>query len=99
MHASRHQVVHSLSLSDLQQQVNTLLGEGWTTVGQPTLAQPVDHSCPACWVQALYLHARPGMEFESETTLEKKHTAGWPPAPDQTGQASPAPSLKTSRWG
>lgn len=59
---SRHRVVHSLSLSLLQQQVTALLREGWTTVGVPALAQPVDRSCPAYWVQALYLQARPSTD-------------------------------------
>lgn len=56
---SRHRVVHSLSLSMLQQQVTSLLREGWITLGTPALAQPVDRSCPACWVQALYYRAQP----------------------------------------
>jgi hypothetical protein len=59
---SRHRVVHSLSLSVLQQQVTELLREGWTTIGSPALAQPVDRSCPACWVQALYLHSKQELE-------------------------------------
>lgn len=54
----RHRVVHSLSLSLLQQEVTALLREGWTTVGAPALAQPIDRTCPAYWVQALHLQTR-----------------------------------------
>lgn len=57
--SARHRVVHSLSLSVLQRQVSELLNEGWITIGTPSLAQPLDRSCPACWVQTLYLRAVP----------------------------------------
>lgn len=73
--SSRHRVVHSLSLSVLQREITDLLREGWITVGSPSLAQPVDRSCPACWVQAMYLHRMPDAESRSLPGAPEAHVS------------------------
>jgi hypothetical protein len=53
--AIRHRLVHSLSLTNLQQETKRLMGEGWRPIGDPALAAPVDIKRPPYWVQAMYL--------------------------------------------
>jgi hypothetical protein len=53
--AIRHRLVHSLSLTILQQETKKLMNEGWRTIGEPALAAPADIKRPPYWVQAMYL--------------------------------------------
>jgi hypothetical protein len=53
--AVRHKLVHSLSLTILQEETKKLVGEGWRPIGDPALAAPVDIKRPPYWVQAMYL--------------------------------------------
>lgn len=59
----------------LQQEVTALLREGWTTVGVPALAQPIDRTCPAYWVQALHFQAKGTQEAADLDTLPESHSA------------------------
>lgn len=57
--AIRHRLVHSLSLSLLQEETKKLVEQGWRPIGDPALAAPVDIKRPPYWTQAMYLGSEP----------------------------------------
>jgi hypothetical protein len=69
----RHRMVHAISLTLLQKEVEKLREQGWVAEGEPSLAAPMDLTRPPYWVQAMYLNAeRPGDSSHPSTGSDKK---------------------------